>query len=119
MAEHSHEDEYDDALVDMLELIWGKGFISPGGPRAICDIVEGIDLADKLVLDIGCGIGGVDVKLVRDHGCDIIALEIEAPLLERARARAAAAGRCRAYRLSPRRARSACPRRRLRRYRLQ
>ena len=92
MAEHSHEDEYDDALVDMLELIWGKGFISPGGPRAICDIVEGIDLAGKLVLDIGCGIGGVDVKLVRDHGCDIIALEIEAPLLERARARAAAAG---------------------------
>ncbi len=92
MPEHAHEDEYDDALIAMLELVWGEGFISPGGPRAVRDMVEGVDLAGKLVLDIGCGIGGVDVMLTRDRGCDIIALDIEAPLLERARARAAAAG---------------------------
>ena len=87
-----HEDEYDDTLVTMLELIWGEGFLSPGGPRAVRNIVEGVDLAGKLVLDIGCGIGGIDIMLVRDYGCDIIAFEIEAPLLERARQRVAAAG---------------------------
>ena len=87
-----HEDEYNDALVAMLELIWGEGFLSPGGPEAVRNIVEGVELANKQVLDIGCGIGGIDVMLAREHGCDIIALDIEAPLLERARARAAAAG---------------------------
>lgn len=92
MAEHAHEDEYDDAMVTMLELIWGEGFMSPGGPRAVRDIVEGVDLAGKQVLDIGCGIGGIDIMLARDCGCDIIAIDIEAPLLERARRRAAAAG---------------------------
>ena len=92
MADQNHEDEYDDSLVTMLELIWGEGFLSPGGPRAVRNIVGGVDLAGKLVLDIGCGIGGVDIMLVRDYGCDIIALDIEAPLLERARRRAAAAG---------------------------
>lgn len=31
-GETHHEDEYDDAMVAMLELIWGEGFLSPGGP---------------------------------------------------------------------------------------
>ena len=92
MTDQAHEDEYDDAMVAMLELIWGEGFMSPGGPQAVRDIVAGFDLTGKLVLDIGCGIGGVDLMLARDHGCDIIAFDIEAPLLDRARARAQAAG---------------------------
>jgi phosphoethanolamine N-methyltransferase len=87
-----HEDEYDDAMVAMLELIWGEGFMSPGGPHSVRDIIDGVDLSGKLVLDIGCGLGGVDIMLARDYGCHIIALDIEAPLLERARAEAEAAG---------------------------
>ena len=39
MSDHTHEDEYDDALVAMLELIWGEGFLSPGGPEAVRNIV--------------------------------------------------------------------------------
>ncbi len=66
--------------------------MSPGGPQAVRNIVKGVDRAGKQVLDIGCGIGGIDVMLARDHGCDIIALDIEAPLRERARERAQAAG---------------------------
>ena len=88
----AHEDEYDDALVAMLDLIWGEGFMSPGGPQAVRNIVDGVDLKNKLVLDIGCGLGGIDIMLARDYGCDIIALDIEAPLLERTRAKAEAAG---------------------------
>ena len=38
----AHEDEYDDALVTMLELIWGAGFLSPGGPAAARQIVDGL-----------------------------------------------------------------------------
>ena len=63
----AHADEYGDAMVTMLELIWGEGYMSPGGPQSVRDIVAGVDLADKLVLDIGCGLGGVDIMLARDH----------------------------------------------------
>jgi phosphoethanolamine N-methyltransferase len=53
-----HQDEYHDAMIDMLELIWGQGFLIPAGPENVRRIVAGLDLRDKLVLDIGSGIGG-------------------------------------------------------------
>lgn len=56
------------------------------------EIVAGVDLADKLVLDIGCGLGGVDIMLARGHGCRIIALDIEPQLIDRTRANAEEAG---------------------------
>jgi hypothetical protein len=34
-SEATHGDEYDPALLAMLELIWGKGFPSPGGSAAV------------------------------------------------------------------------------------
>lgn len=92
MSGTDHEDEYDDSLVAFLELIYGNGFIAPGGPEEVRNLVRDVDLAGKLVLDIGCGIGGVDIMLARDYGCDLIALDIEAPLVDMARQRVAAAG---------------------------
>ncbi len=88
----AHDDEYDDALVTMLQLIWGEGHISPGGSVAARRIVEGLDLAGKTVLDIGCALGGVDVMLAREHDCRIVGLDVERPLVERGRARVEAAG---------------------------
>ncbi|MCH8038117.1 MAG: methyltransferase domain-containing protein [Proteobacteria bacterium] len=87
-----HEDEYDSTLVAMLELIWGEGFLSPGGPEAVGKIVSGLDLDGKLVLDIGCGIGGVDIVLARDFGARVIGLDVEAELVRQARERVARAG---------------------------
>jgi len=87
-----HEDEYDDTLIAFLELIWGEGFLSPGGPEAVRAIVGDIDLTDKLVLDIGCGIGGIDLMLGREFGARVIGLDIEADLVRRARARVERAG---------------------------
>lgn len=46
------------------------------------------------VLDVGCGCGGTTLELARAVGADgrVVAVDISAPMLERARARAAAAG---------------------------
>lgn len=88
----AHEDEYDDALVTMLELIWGEGHLSPGGAAAARPIVDGLDLAGKTVLDIGCALGGVDVLLASEYDCRVIGLDIERSLVERGRARVEAAG---------------------------
>ena len=56
--------EYGMAMVGALELIWGEGFLSPGGPEEVAETLAGRDIRDAEVLDIGCGIGGVDLLLL-------------------------------------------------------
>ncbi len=87
-----HVNEYDDDMVAMLELIWGKGFMAPGGAENVRRIVRGLDLSDKLVHDIGCGIGGGDLVLAGQFNARVIGVDLEAPLLERARRYAEDAG---------------------------
>jgi len=41
-----HRDEYHDAMIDMLELIWGLGFLIPAGPENVRRIVAGLELRD-------------------------------------------------------------------------
>ena len=88
-----HELEYPDDFVAGLEWVWGEGFLSPGGPEEIAAISKGLDLAGKRILDIGCGLGGADVVLVRDLGAgQVVGIDIEAQLVTRARQIVAAAG---------------------------
>ena len=87
------DNEYTDEFVAKLELLWGEGFLSPGGPQETARILEGADLAGKDVLDIGCGIAGIDVILARDYGAaSVIGIDIEEPLVRRARELAERAG---------------------------
>jgi phosphoethanolamine N-methyltransferase len=76
--------QYDDAFIERLELVWGEGFLSPGGPEEVGDIVRGLDLAGRRVLDIGCGTGGPAVVLARDMGAEVVGIDIEAGPLARA-----------------------------------
>ncbi len=81
--------EYADDLVDGLELIWGDGFLSPGGSEEVARLLEGIDVEGKVVLDIGCGLGGPSCALVEQHGAEhVIAIDIEEPVIQKARKRA-------------------------------
>ncbi|MEM7224927.1 MAG: methyltransferase domain-containing protein [Pseudomonadota bacterium] len=91
-GETEHIDEYGVGVVTMLELIWGEGFLAPGGAETVRRIVGGRDLTDKLVLDIGCGIGGGDLVLAGALGARVVGVDLEAPLLARARANAEKAG---------------------------
>lgn len=94
----THEDEYGDALVTLLELIWGKGYMAPGGPGNVARLLRGLDTEGRRILDIGSGIGGPALEMVSTHGADVTGIDLEAPLVERANADAAAAGladRCR------------------------
>ena len=82
-----HQDEYEEELLNFLQIVWGEGFLSPGGPEAVARVMDGLDVRDKLVLDIGCGLGGVDVILARDHDARVMALDIEEDLVRRTRDR--------------------------------
>jgi phosphoethanolamine N-methyltransferase len=84
--------QYSEDFIDRLHLVWGAGFLSPGGPQEVREIVRGLDLRDASVLDIGCGTGGPAIVLARDVGARPVCIDVEAPLLDKARRLAAEAG---------------------------
>jgi ubiquinone/menaquinone biosynthesis C-methylase UbiE len=78
--------QYAKAFTDCLQFMWGEGFLSPGGPEEVADMVRGHALAGKRVLDIGSGLGGVDLLLVAEHGArEVIGIDVEPQLIEAAR----------------------------------
>ncbi len=86
-------EHYPPRMIGMLQAIWGEGFLSPGGPDEVARVIGGHDLRGKAVLDIGCGAGGIDIALVRDHGAGYVTgLDVEDSVLSHARALVAQAG---------------------------
>jgi phosphoethanolamine N-methyltransferase len=77
-----HEVEYTDAMIKMLELIWGEGFMAPGGSELVDKLVTGLDLEGKRLLDIGSGLGGPCCYLAEKHGAIVTGVDIEPQLVE-------------------------------------
>jgi phosphoethanolamine N-methyltransferase len=88
----THEDEYHDNMVTMLELIWGEGYMAPGGQDNVARLLKDTEPDGKRILDIGCGIGGPAMDMARLHGANVVGIDLEAPLIERAIAAASASG---------------------------
>ena len=59
----SSDIQYPDHFIERLLSVWGEGFLSPGGPAEVAEIVAGLDLSGKTVLDIGFGTGGPSIAL--------------------------------------------------------
>ena len=81
-----HEQEYDAAFVELLESVWGEGFLSPGGPEEVTRILEGLELRGARVLDIGCGTGGAVFVMADRHAAGhVVGVDVGASLIEEAR----------------------------------
>ncbi len=84
---------YSEEETGRLELIWGDGFLSPGGPAEVTRVLGGHDIAGCAVLDIGSGAGGVDIALVRDHGAaTVMGVDVQKEFVDLATDRSVAAG---------------------------
>ena len=61
------EGHYGPKQLNLLEVVWGEGFLSPGGTEEIDEIVKNTNLEGKSVLDIGCGCGGAAFHLIKKY----------------------------------------------------
>ncbi len=69
-----------------LEMIWGDGFMSPGGPDEVIRIFADHDIAGCSVLDLGCGLGGAAVVLIqRCAAASVTGFDVQSLLIDRAR----------------------------------
>ena len=78
MMSITDDGEYGQKQIDFLELIWGEGFLSPGGTKEVDLVLEGLNLNGLNILDIGCGCGGAAFHLIREHGAaSVVGIDIE------------------------------------------
>jgi phosphoethanolamine N-methyltransferase len=77
----------------LLQIMWGEGFLSPGGSAEIARLLEGSDIAGCALLDVGCGLGAIDEILVRDHrAASVVGIDVDPSLLTAMKARIERAG---------------------------
>lgn len=75
---------YDKTYCDALELAYGPGMMAEGGKKAIDDLVSGLDLEGKKILDFGSGVGGLALYLASEYGACVTGLEINHYMVEEA-----------------------------------
>jgi ubiquinone/menaquinone biosynthesis C-methylase UbiE len=84
----SEPGEYDAGMQALLQIIWGDGFLSPGGAAEVERLLEGSDIEGCEVLDVGCGLGAIDEILVRDYrASEVVGIDIDPALLAAMQAR--------------------------------
>ncbi len=80
-------------MLAMLQAIWGRGFLSPGGAEEIGRLIGDADLTGASVLDIGSGAGGAAMTLIRAHGAGYVTgMDVEETVITHARALVTAEG---------------------------
>ncbi|MFT5484938.1 MAG: SAM-dependent methyltransferase [Halieaceae bacterium] len=86
MSSSDHQ-AYDDDLTALLAAVWGEGFLSPGGTEEVDRLLAGVELNSKAILDIGCGLGGMDVHICKSHtSAQVTGIDVDVSLIEKCKA---------------------------------
>lgn len=93
MASPHKHNRYSDSNIHTMESVYGTGFLSPGGAEEVAEIVAPLGIEGAEVLDVGCGLGGACIALVRDHSAArVTGVDIEPAVLARAESLVAESG---------------------------
>lgn len=85
-VERNTSNRYDDKNIYMMESVYGRGYLSPGGNDEVSAIIENtVSVEGKTVLDLGCGLGGSSIALAKNHKAKhVTAADIDPSVLSRA-----------------------------------
>ena len=84
---------YCEGTLKAMQAAYGEGFLSPGGAEEVGDMVAGLELAGRDLLDFGSGLGGASLMLSLEFGAgSVVGLDVVPRSVEQARAAAKAAG---------------------------
>ncbi len=93
MPKASHTSQYNEQFIAALQWMWGDGYLSPGGPEEVEELLAPVDLRNKTVLDIGCGLGAITVLLANKYEArGVLGIDVESHLIEHCRKYAHDAG---------------------------
>jgi phosphoethanolamine N-methyltransferase len=70
------EPYYSEGVVALIEAVYGAGLLSQGGMECIDDMFKGTDFNGKVVLDIGSGVGGIDIYLAQKYNVDLTGVDV-------------------------------------------
>jgi phosphoethanolamine N-methyltransferase len=84
LARQSAGQGYSEEFIDLIEMIYGKGFLSQGGGEGVEHMLKDIPLENRSLLDIGSGLGGPALFLAEHYFLDITGLEPQEWLWKRA-----------------------------------
>lgn len=84
---------YPDEHLTMRQLLWGEHFLSPGGANEVRQLVRGVELGGKTVLDVGCGMGGPAMLLAQEMNVySLLGIDFQRKLIDMANDTATAIG---------------------------
>lgn len=80
----SASQDYESDFIELIEMIYGEGLLSQGGLDSIDEMFSGMDLNGLKLLDLGSGLGMYDIYLAKHANVEIVGLDPQAELVERA-----------------------------------
>lgn len=81
---HTYQ-EYNNELIELLEMVYGEGFLSQGGAQSLDEMFEGMNLNNHKILDLGSGLGMCDIYLAKQFTADITGIDPQRTLIEQSR----------------------------------
>lgn len=85
--------QYGEAVIESVQLVYGRGFLSGGGAAEVAEIVSGLPVEGAAAMELGCGLGGCSVALAGEIGADTVtAVDVEPVMIARTGEAAAVAG---------------------------
>jgi phosphoethanolamine N-methyltransferase len=84
LIQQSVSQGYHEDFIDLVEMIYGKGFLSQGGKASVERMLNNVAIENRKILDIGSGLGGPVLHLAEHYPIDITGLEPQEWLFVRA-----------------------------------
>ena len=79
------KNQYTPQGIASYELVWGKGFVSPGGAELAREFIGKLSLPpESLVLDVGSGLGGSAFLMAKEFGYRVEGIDLSRNMLGRA-----------------------------------